>query len=193
MLDLVRVLEGEYGRRIHLTMTDLIPNQQTAKAINSEGPNRVYITYSVNATDVPSDWTGVRTVFSGLHHMKPEIAFRFLKNAFDLRRSIFVGETTKRSLPIMLKYAKATRHFFPAAHKINPTPAQSFLTFRLPVLPVMLGWDNVMSCLRTYSKDELLGFTQRLSAPDYQWEVGELYNPVLDAPYPYVMGYPAAS
>jgi hypothetical protein len=190
VLDLVRVLEGEHNRQIHLTLSDLIPNQRTAEAINGQGPNRVYITHSVNATDVPADWPGVRTVFSGLHHMKPEIAFGFLKNAFDRRKYIFIGETTKRTLPTVVKYAKAAKHFFAATNDINPTRAQSFLTFRLPILPAMLGWDNVMSCLRTYSAEELRGFTDRLSAPDYEWEIGELYNPVMETPYPYIMGYP---
>jgi hypothetical protein len=54
----------------------------------------------------------------------------------------------------------------------------------------MLGWDNVMSCIRTYSEEELRGFIRRLSAPDYRWEMGELYNPAMDTPYPYIMGRP---
>jgi len=190
VLDLVRVLEGEFHREVHLTLTDLIPNLHTAQSINGRSPNRTYVTQSINATDVPADWGGVRTVFSGLHHMRPEIAFGFLKNAFDLRRCIFVGETTKRALSTMKKYAKATKAFFDATNKINPTPVQRFLTFKLPVLPAMLGWDNVMSCIRTYTEDELRGFIRRLSAPDYRWEMGELYNPAMDTPYPYVMGVP---
>jgi len=190
VLDLVRILEVEYKRDVHLTLTDLIPNLAAAKRIMSEGQNRVYVTEPVSAADVPSEWQGVRTVFSGLHHMPPEIAFSFLKNAFDHRKYIFIGETTKRCVSSIKKYAKAPVHFFEAARQINPTLAQKFLTFGVPVLPAMLGWDNVVSCLRTYSASELRQFTARLSAVDYRWEIGELYNPVLDVPYPYVMGGP---
>lgn len=193
VLDLVRILEGEYGRQIHLTLTDLIPNLKTAEEINKQGPNRVYVTRSVSAADVPADWPGIRTVFSGLHHMKPEVAFSFLKNAFEHRKHIFIGETTKRSLTALKTYAKAPIHFFAATRQIEPTRAQRLLTFGLPVLPAMLGWDNLMSCMRTYSANELRAFTAKLSAPDYCWEIGELYNPVLDTPYPYIMGFPDRS
>jgi len=190
VLDLVRILESEYKVEVHLTLTDLIPNLKTAEEINGKNPNRVYVTESVSAADVPNDWPGVRTVFSGLHHMKPEIAFSFLKNAFDTRKYIFIGETTKRCLQSIKKYAKAPRHFFAATRQINPTKAQSLLTFHVPVLPAMLGWDNVVSCLRTYSASEVRAFISRLSSPDYKWDIGELYNPVMDVPYPYIMGYP---
>jgi hypothetical protein len=173
-----------------LTLTDLIPNLRTADEINRQGPNRVYVTKSVSATNVPNDWQGVRTVFSGLHHMKPEIAFNLLKNAFDNGQCIFVGETTKRSLRALRVYSKAPIHFFAATRLIDPTPAQRALTFAIPVLPLMLGWDNIVSCLRTYSSRELTDFVDRLRSRYYHWEIGELYNPVLDTPYPYIMGYP---
>lgn len=190
VLDLVRILEKEYSVDVHLTLTDLIPNLRSAAEINKQGPNRVYITRSMSATNVPNDWQGVRTVFSGFHHLRPANAFNLLKNAFDNRQYLFVGETTKRSLRAIRVYSKAPIHFFAATKLINPTLAQRVCTFAVPVLPLMLGWDNVMSCLRTYSSRELTEFTRRLNSRDYQWEMGELYNPVLDTPYPYIMGYP---
>ena len=74
--------------------------------------------------------------------------------------------------------------------RIRPTFWQLVFTYLIPILPLMLGWDNVVSCLRTYSGDELRGFASQLQSDDYHWEIGELQNPRLPTPYPYIMGYP---
>ncbi len=190
VLDMVRILEEEHGLCPHLTMTDLIPNLRTAEEINREQGNKVYITTPIDATDVPADLPGIRTVFSGFHHLRPELAFRLLQNAFEAKQHIFISETTYRSLGAMVTYALAFLWFFFLTPLIRPTFWQLIFTYPIPVLPLMLGWDNVVSCFRTYSGDELREFVSRLSSEDYRWEVGELQNPRLPTPYPYIMGYP---
>jgi thioesterase domain-containing protein len=190
VLGMTEILEREHGVSAHVTLTDFIPNLQTAREINEARADRVYVTQPISATDVPAHLKGVRTVFSGLHHLKPELAFCLLKNAYDCRQHIFIGETTTRSLPAIRTYWGAVKYFFSMTRQISPTAAQRFFTFALPVLPLMLGWDNVVSCLRTYSRAELTGFLGQLQSDDYHWEVGELWNPVSRMPYPYVMGYP---
>jgi hypothetical protein len=190
VLDLVRILKDNYKVDINLTLTDLIPNLQTAAEINKQGKNRVYVTDSISATDVPNDLQGIRTVFSGFHHLRPVIAFNLLKNAFDNRQFIFIGETTNRSLRAIRCYGRAPIYFFPMTKLIEPTSIQRFFTFFIPILPFMLGWDNVISCIRSYSPDELKEFTDQLSSDDYRWEIGQLYNSKLNIPYFYIMGYP---
>jgi hypothetical protein len=190
VLGVVKILEEKHGLLPYLTLTDLIPNRQTAEELNGRSERCVYVTESVDARNVPNHLKGVRTVFSGFHHLPPEPAFGLLKNAFDQRQHIFIGETTKRTPAAMRKYAWATKHFFQITRRIEPTLLQRVFTFVLPVLPAMLGWDNVVSCLRTYSHREVMSWVNQLRAPDYRWEVGELWNPAIDTVYPYIMGYP---
>lgn len=190
VLQMARVLKQEYGVDVHVTLTDLIPNLQSAAEINQQNNNVLYVTESISATDVPNSLPGIRTAFSGLHHMRQEIAFALLKNAFDNRQCIFLGETTSRSLRHIETYSWAVLCFFDLTKQIRPTPSQSFFTFKVPILPLMLGWDNVVSCLRTYSARELKELLQPLTSDDYCWEIGSLCNPLLCLRYPYVMGYP---
>jgi hypothetical protein len=190
VLDLVRILKENYNLDIQLTLTDLIPNLQSAAEMNQQGKNIRYVTDSISAANVPNDLQGVRTMFSGLHHMKPEIAFNLLKNAFDNKQYIFIGETTSRTKSAMICYGYAPKYFFEMTKQITPTVLQRFFTFVIPILPIMLGWDNIVSCLRSYTFEELKEFTERLSSDDYCWEMGRLNNPVLNLPYTYLMGYP---
>jgi hypothetical protein len=190
ILGVAKILESEHGVRPHITLTDIIPNLKSAKEINSTRENCVYVTEPVDANNVPPELTGVRTVFSGLHHLPPDLAFSLLKNAFDSRQHIFIGETTKRCLRAMRLYASAIRWFPKVAREFETTRAQRFFTYILPILPLMLGWDNVVSCLRTYSPEEVSRWFEQLESDDYHWEVGELWNPTLKTPYQYIMGYP---
>lgn len=193
VLQLARTLKEGHGIDIHVTLTDLFPNLQSATEINQRGENVEYITDSVSATNVPNSLTGIRTAFSGLHHLRPDMAFALLKNAFDNRQYIFLGETTCRTVRSIETYVWAVPYFFDATMRIDSTRLQRFFALRVPILPLMLGWDNVVSCLRTYSSRELVEFTNRLSSSDYCWEVGSLCNPKLCVRYPYIMGYPTLS
>ena len=58
----------------------------------------------------------------------------------------------------------------------------------LPLLPLIVLFDGIVSCLRTYSPDELVA---SLDAPSYTWEIGT--ESVRGAPVSltYLIGYRA--
>jgi hypothetical protein len=60
-------------------------------------------------------------------------------------------------------------------------------TFVLPVVPVVLWVDGVLSCLRSYSLNDLRELTAGLEAADYRWQVGEEPGMV---PIAFVLGGP---
>src|SRR6202030_1715691 len=63
-------------------------------------------------------------------------------------------------------------------------------TYVLPIIPLVLLFDGVVSCLRTYRPHELREIIAKLSATEYQWELGERTNPTGDVPIAYLIGYP---
>lgn len=190
ILEVARILERDHGIRAHITLTDQNPNLLTAAEINARDDDRTYVTDSVDTTDVPTTYEGVRTILSAFHRLPPEAAYNLLKHAFNTRQHIFIGETTQRSIRAMWTHATALKRCDETNPPVGTTRAQELLTLRLPVLPTMLAWDNIVSCLRTYSHEELAPWLEELSAADYRWEVGELWNSNVQISYPYLMGYP---
>jgi hypothetical protein len=63
-------------------------------------------------------------------------------------------------------------------------------TYVLPIIPLVLLFDGVVSCLRTYRPQELREIIAKLSATEYLWELGERANPAGDVPVAYLIGYP---
>jgi hypothetical protein len=43
----------------------------------------------------------------------------------------------------------------------------------VPVVPAILWIDGLLSCLRSYSVEDLRELVAGLSAPDYSWQIGE--------------------
>ena len=63
-------------------------------------------------------------------------------------------------------------------------------TFLLPVIPFVLFFDGLISCLRSYSLGELQEMTSGLAASGYRWEIGERTGGLLSVRITYVIGCP---
>ena len=76
-----------HGYQVRVRLTDLYPNPKT-----TSHPRVVWLAQSVDATRVPPELAGVRTMFSAFHHFRPAAARAILKDAFDRRRAICIFE-----------------------------------------------------------------------------------------------------
>src|SRR5262249_34175490 len=63
----------------------------------------------------------------------------------------------------------------------------------LPVIPFVLWFDGVMSCLRAYSPAEMKELTVGLAGESYHWEAGEKHGGgTIPKTITYLIGWPAA-
>jgi hypothetical protein len=65
-------------------------------------------------------------------------------------------------------------------------------TYLIPIIPLVLLFDGIVSCLRTYRPQELRDIITKLSGIEYQWEVGEHSKASGGAPITYLIGTPQA-
>ena len=61
-------------------------------------------------------------------------------------------------------------------------------TYCLPAIPLTLWLDGVLSCLRSYSQDDLHELVSGLESDGYRWEIGEERSGRV--PITYVLGCP---
>ena len=145
----------------------------------------------VDATRVPADLPGFRTMFSCLHHFRPAQAEAILRDAFERRRGIGIFEVTERA-PLGL--AQAFMSPIPVVFLtpfVRPLRLSRFaLTYLLPLVPALFMFDGVVSNLRTYTQDELRAMTAPLRRADYRWEIGQARHPILPTKVTYVIGLP---
>lgn len=81
------------GCKASATLTDLYPTSKTAAH-----PRISWLSEPLDATCVPPDRAGVRTMFSAFHHFGPEAACAILEDVFRRRRSICSFESGSGTL-----------------------------------------------------------------------------------------------
>ncbi|MBZ5608384.1 MAG: hypothetical protein LAP38_09005 [Acidobacteriia bacterium] len=187
----VRVLKEleARGLRVRVTLTDLFPNANAAR----ESPSIRYWPEPVDATHVPSALTGTRTMFAAFHHFRPDAARRILRDALEHRRAICIFEATSRTPAAIASALLIPLLVLVLTPVVRPVSwVQILFTYLVPILPLLIFWDGLVSQLRTYSVEELEEFTRDLQSPDYRWEAGLIEIPRLPAGVPYLIGRPHA-
>jgi hypothetical protein len=125
----------------------------------------------VDATNVPEDLRGFRTIFSSFHHFPDSLAQAVLGDAVRRAEGFAMAEVTSRTLR-----AFATMFLMPIFAWILTPRMRPFrwsrlvLTYLIPAIPLVVLWDGLVSCCRTRTPEELLLLTR--SFPQYKWTAG---------------------
>ena len=171
-------------------LTDKYPNLSAVKNVRAISENHIrFYPGAVDATRVPDELKGFRTMFTSFHHFPPDEARAILQNAVDAGEGIGIFEITRRTpSTIALMLAWAVMLFF-CTPWIRPFRWSHLLwTYLVPIIPLVWVFDGIVSCLRTYRPEELLEIVDGLSPSQYQWQVGELLTGKV--PITYLMGCP---
>ena len=192
-LDLSRKLQGD-APALHIWLTDKYPNLRAFQNVRAASENHInFYLGSVDAMKVPCELQGFRTMFSSFHHFPPEEARAILQNAVDASQSVGIFEITRRApstIALMFPWALM---LFVLTPLIRPFRWSRLLwTYLVPMIPLVLLFDAVVSCLRTYRPQELREIIKKLSGIEYQWEVGEHSKASGRTPITYLIGYPQA-
>jgi hypothetical protein len=195
MIDMAQSLKRPDGQPVSITLTDLYPNKKASEAIKALNiKNLTYYEKSVNAADVPSELTGIRTMVASFHHMPPNVAESIVKDAFTKRKPLVIFEISDNSAPNIgwwLPMPVAFILVLLLTPFIRPLSlGQLFWTYIIPVMPLVIAWDGVSSNARTYSKEDLEEFTRKLTSDTYQWEIGRIRTPLYPASMLYLLGTP---
>jgi hypothetical protein len=174
------------GYQAQVRLTDLYPNPKI-----TSHPSVVWLAEPVDATRVSPKLAGVRTMFSAFHHFRPDAAKAILKDAFDRRRATCIFESGSRTLlmaGMMIGVPVAVLALMPFARPFRWTYLA--FTYLIPLVPLILLWDGMVSILRLYSTEQMKKLTEDLQAPDYAWEIGGIQVRGIPGRLPYLVGRP---
>jgi hypothetical protein len=157
---------------VKVLLTDKYPNKKAFTSHRTEGEVQ-YHPFPVDASEIPVELNGFRTIFSTFHHFNPKAARAILADAVSCRQGIGVFEAAKPSLCRILATLAVPALCWYVTPRIRPFRLlRLFWTFLLPIVPFTLLADGILSCLRAYSFEDLHELTNGL-ADTYQWEIGE--------------------
>ena len=185
------VIAQQQDQTITATLTDLYPNRNAFERTTRSNPAITAVYEPVDATSVPDDLKGLRTMFNGFHHFRPALAKRILASAVEDRESIAILEVVARHPLTLLSMLFAPLLAYLSVPFLRPFRWGWIpLTYLIPVIPLFIFWDGFVSCLRCYSQDELHEMTKDLTSDDYEWEIGEIDLPGQPLNGSYLIGSP---
>ena len=183
---------AERGVSMPVCLTDKYPNVEAFRQSNRLTHQSIsYHPQSVDATRVPEELTGFRTIFSAFHHFRPEQACAVLTDAIHKRQGIAVFEGTQHSVLALLLMLLVPLAVLVTTPFIRPFRWSRLLwTYLIPIVPIVALFDGLVSCLRTYSVEELRDLTASLDSNDYHWDIGTVKSKMTAIPITYLIGVP---
>lgn len=161
--------------RLKIILSDYYPNREAFTRTVAKAPDVFeFMQESVNAMNVPPQLRGFRTLFLSFHHFKPNNAKAILQNAVDLKQPIGIFEVQQRDIKNLLLMLLSPLAVLAMTPFIKPfSPGRIIFTYLLPLVPLFILWDGLVSVLRTYTVPELQQMVGAIKNADgYNWEAG---------------------
>lgn len=168
-----------------VVLTDINPQEGQL-----EGDFYEHCSYSVDARAVPRSAKGFRTMFSAFHHFKENEKIQIIRDSISSNEGIGIFEVSERNIWSILF---AATFMIPTnmivCPMIKPRKLSFFLLTYSLIVPLIMIFDGVMSCLRTQTVDEMKEMISVI--PDhetYDWKIGKIYQLPLSTLY--IIGTP---
>ena len=177
---------------VGVTLTDLFPNHDAFKTIAPRDPHVRFDSESLDIERGAVRVEGMRTMFSAFHHFPPALAERVLRNLTSKGDEIFIAEVTQRSVRALSFMLFAPLVVWLATPFIKPFRlSRMVFTYLVPIIPFVVCFDGIVSCLRTYTPNELRELFSKLDDLHYDWTIAEAAGRG-QLPVTYAIGVPKA-
>jgi hypothetical protein len=180
------------GVDVAVCLSDFRPDLEVFERASRVSQGAItYLSEPVDATQVPSDLPGFRTMFDAFHHLRPEQARAMLADAVAKGEGVGVFECGTRNLLMLLAALATPLRVLILAPFIRPFRwSRLFWTYVVPALPFVLLFDVIVSILRMYSVPELRDLVAGLDR--YHWDIGTVRKiKWLPIPNTYLIGIPS--
>lgn len=160
-----------------ITLSDLHPDLDTFRRMAQEYPACVdYVSEPVDASAVPTAASGhpLRSMCTGFHHFSPTQARKMLAATVANADGLFLMEPMPCSwlalamslpnVPILMLAPFFAKRF---------SLWKCLISTLLPLVPLMIVWDGVVSALRIYRPEEILALVPESERSQWTWEWGE--------------------
>jgi hypothetical protein len=171
------------GAPVSVSLTDKYPNAEAIARMKASGEMSFH-PKPVNAMQIPDEMKGFRTIFSSFHHFGPAEARAILADAASQRQGIAVFDAAQCNALTLLAIIAVPFITLYATPGIRPFRWSRIIwTYLLPVVPLTLFIDGILSCLRSYSPADMRELTEGLGGEEYHWEIGEEQSGKLQIAY----------
>lgn len=146
-------------------LSDIRPNPEIVDKFNQEGLRFRYVSDSVDVTQDLEKFDCPKIFINSFHHFTNEQVEKIFLNNFKRKNEIIILEYVSKSFlgffsmlvgPIVVIFT------LPFVVKLRHLPVMMVFTYILPLFPLMMLWDGIISCLHEYSESNLKAIVKKL-------------------------------
>lgn len=160
---------------LKIVLTDFYPNLKAFDYVSKQDQSFQFHTESVDARKVPAHLKGVRTQFLSLHHFSEADAVQILQNAVDSKSPIAIFESQERDVKSVIAMILSPINVLLMTPFIKPfSIGRIVFTYLIPLVPLFVMLDGILSALRTYTIPEMNELISRVKGHEnFTWKVGK--------------------
>jgi hypothetical protein len=178
---------------VAVELSDFYPNVAALREVCARSGGRVnFRAESIDASNVPVELAGVRTIFNSFHHFPPDAARSILADAVGKRRAIAIFEgVSHRAIGLVFMPLQ-----LPAILLLTPFVrpfrwSRLFFTYLVPLIPLLVLFDGTVSMLRLYLPEELRALVATVPGHDtFTWNIGTTKMPGVPVGLTHLVGVP---
>ncbi|WP_313806423.1 hypothetical protein [Flavobacterium sp.] len=161
---------------LKILLTDYYPNKKAFRYTQKQAENFEFVAEPVDARNVPENFKGLRTQFLSFHHFETDDAKQILQNAVNTKSNIAIFEAQERSFLSIMVMLLSPISVLLVTPFIKPFSfGRIIFTYLIPIVPICVLWDGVVSSLRTYSVEEMKELVKGLENQDaFNWEINKV-------------------
>jgi hypothetical protein len=174
---------------LHPTLTvhlsDHYPNLEAFEQLTTHSNGSIQFNpTSVDARSTAFPEGSIVTLLLALHHFMPEDVRKILSNATEQHTPIVIFEIQQRTLFDMLIMLVHIPLCWLVMPFMQPSWTQLFFTYVLPIIPLCIVWDGIVSALRTYTPTELHDLAKDIDqSNEFKWTSGKSPHPIHNLTY----------
>lgn len=190
---LLPLMNQQVSDQVTLSLTDIKPNLPAFLHLKAQFPNQVdYTAESVDLRSFNMNKKGVLTLFSSFHHFSEDDVINLLTNTARQKLPICVFEFTEnrfsRYVMDLLAVPLSVLIFMPRVK--NFSILRLIFTYILPIFPIMICVDSLISNFYSYSPQHLKHIATQIESSYYHWESGKIKSGLRFFNITYLIGYP---
>lgn len=171
-------LHKEHNNSVPIVLTDICPRKDAWQYLAQRSGKISFVPYPVDAASVSAALRGFRVMFSGIHHFSEEGVKNVIGSAVRAKEGIAIFDGGDKHilmiLAIVIFHPLALLFFTPF---IAPFRWWRLLfTYLLPLIPLGVVWDGIVSVLNLYTPKKLLEIAQSATTVPYEWKAGKVRN-----------------
>ncbi|KAI0178650.1 hypothetical protein GGR52DRAFT_532951 [Hypoxylon sp. FL1284] len=180
--------DGEENQGVDFVLTDLHPHVESWEAASKKSDRLTYVSRPVDAANAPEDLLrrygakknggaggnkGIFRLFNlAFHHFDDDLARAILKNTVETSEGFGIFELQDRSVGgLATCFIFGFFIFLVAPLLYWWSPLRLFFIYAVPIVPFVLVFDGLISCLRTRTADEVEALLRSCGANSDGWEI----------------------